>query len=47
MDSEALLSGEVGVDRNREKREYWNPLIETLPREKLIQIELKRFRELL
>jgi len=28
-------------------REYWNPLIETLPREKLIQIELKRFRELL
>ncbi|MBN1106892.1 MAG: AMP-binding protein [Deltaproteobacteria bacterium] len=27
--------------------EYWNPLIETLPREKLIQIELKRFRELL
>jgi phenylacetate-CoA ligase len=28
-------------------REYWNPLIETLSREKLIQIELKRFRELL
>ncbi len=28
-------------------REYWNPLIETLPREKLMQIELKRFRELL
>ncbi len=24
---------------------YWNPLIETMPREKLVQIELKRFRE--
>jgi len=35
------------MDRTRETREYWNPLIETLPREKLIQIELKRFREFL
>lgn len=26
---------------------YWNPIIETLPRERLQQIELKRFRELL
>jgi len=26
---------------------YWNPMIETLPRERLQQIELKRFRELL
>lgn len=34
-------------DRRGETREYWNPLIETLPREKLVQIELKRFRELL
>ncbi len=28
-------------------REYWNPIIETLPRERLVEIELKRFRELL
>jgi phenylacetate-CoA ligase len=35
------------MDQRRETREYWNPLIETLPREKLIQIEIKRFRELL
>ncbi len=26
---------------------YWNPIIETMPREKLVDIELKRFRELL
>ncbi len=28
-------------------KQYWNPMIETLPREKLVQIQLKRFRELL
>jgi len=28
-------------------KKYWNPIIETLPREKLQEIELKRFRELL
>jgi phenylacetate-CoA ligase len=28
-------------------KKYWNPMIETLPREKLQEIELKRFRELL
>ncbi len=26
---------------------YWNPIIETLPRERLLEIELKRFREAL
>jgi len=31
----------------RDRSIYWNPIIETLPRERLIQIELKRFRELL
>jgi len=30
-----------------DKKRYWNPIIETLPREKLQEIELKRFRELL
>jgi phenylacetate-CoA ligase len=30
-----------------EEKKYWNPIIETLPREKLQEIELKRFRELL
>jgi phenylacetate-CoA ligase len=25
---------------------YWNPIIETPPRERLEEIELKRFREL-
>jgi len=28
-------------------KRYWNPIIETLPREKLQEIELKRFRDLL
>jgi phenylacetate-CoA ligase len=37
----------MGMDRTGDTRQYWNPLIETLPREKLVQIELKRFRELL
>ena len=27
--------------------QYWNPVIETLPRERLVEVELKRFRELL
>jgi phenylacetate-CoA ligase len=31
----------------KEEKKYWNPIIETLPREKLREIELKRFRELL
>ena len=30
-----------------ESKKYWNPIIETLPRERLVEIELKRFRELL
>ena len=30
-----------------ENRRYWNPIIETLPRERLMEIELKRFRETL
>jgi phenylacetate-CoA ligase len=30
-----------------DNKKYWNPIIETLPREKLREIELKRFRELL
>jgi phenylacetate-CoA ligase len=37
----------MGMDRTEQTSIYWNPLIETLPREKLVQIELKRFRELL
>jgi phenylacetate-CoA ligase len=28
-------------------KKYWNPIIETLPRERLMEIELKRFREVL
>jgi len=31
----------------REEKKYWNPIIETLPRERLLEIELKRFREIL
>jgi phenylacetate-CoA ligase len=31
----------------KEERKYWNPAVETLPRERLVEIELKRFRELL
>lgn len=31
----------------KEEIKYWNPAIETMPREKLVAIELKRFRELL
>jgi phenylacetate-CoA ligase len=30
-----------------DEKKYWNPIIETLPQERLQQIELKRFRELL
>lgn len=30
-----------------ENKKYWNPVIETLPRERLMEIELKRFRETL
>jgi len=33
--------------RPAETKRYWNPIIETLPRERLQEIELKRFRELL
>jgi phenylacetate-CoA ligase len=35
------------VTRKEESRKYWNPIIETLPRERLMEIELKRFRETL
>jgi phenylacetate-CoA ligase len=31
----------------KDGKKYWNPIIETLPRERLQEIELKRFRELL
>lgn len=31
----------------REETPYWNPFLETLPREKLVRIELKNFREIL
>ena len=30
-----------------EDKKYWNPILETLPRERLMEIELKRFREAL
>ena len=30
-----------------EDKKYWNPIVETLPRERLTEIELKRFRETL
>jgi phenylacetate-CoA ligase len=30
-----------------ENKKYWNPVMETLPRERLMEIELKRFRETL
>lgn len=33
--------------KKTEENRYWNPIIETLPREKLIEIELRRFRETL
>lgn len=33
--------------RPAETKKYWNPIIETLPREKLQEIELRRFREVL
>jgi phenylacetate-CoA ligase len=35
------------MDQAKQTSIYWNPIIETLPRERLVQIELKRFRELL
>ncbi len=35
------------MKRMEENKKYWNPIIETLPREKLIEIELKRFREVI
>jgi phenylacetate-coenzyme A ligase PaaK-like adenylate-forming protein len=30
-----------------ENKKYWNPVIETLPQERLMEIELKRVRETL
>ena len=27
------------------KNRYWNPFLETLPRDKLVNIQIKRFRE--
>jgi len=35
------------MESTEKNRKYWNPIIETLPRERLVEIELKRFRELL
>jgi len=35
------------MELTEKNRRYWNPIIETLPKERLQQIELKRFRELL
>ncbi len=29
------------------KNKYWNPFLETLPRDELVKIEIKRFRETL
>jgi phenylacetate-CoA ligase len=37
----------VTVKETKQTKKYWNPIIETLPRERLAEIELKRFRELL
>jgi hypothetical protein len=34
----------IDMEKNNK---YWNPIIETLPRERLMEIELKRFRETL
>jgi len=31
--------------RDTEISQYWNPLLETLPRERLFELEIKRFRE--
>jgi phenylacetate-CoA ligase len=33
--------------KSMEEQKYWNPVLETLPRERLMEIELKRFRETL
>jgi phenylacetate-CoA ligase len=38
---------EVKMKVKEENRRYWNPIIETLLRERLMEIELKRFRETL
>jgi len=35
------------MESTEKNRKYWNPIIETLPRERLVEIELTRFRELL
>lgn len=35
------------MESTEKNKKYWNPIIETLPRERLVEIELKRFRELL
>jgi phenylacetate-CoA ligase len=35
------------MESTEKNRKYWNPIIETLPRERFVEIELKRFRELL
>jgi hypothetical protein len=41
------LAGEESREDERMNPKYWNPIIETLPRERLLEIELKRFREAL
>jgi phenylacetate-CoA ligase len=35
------------MESTEKDKKYWNPVIETLPRERLVEIELKRFREVL
>jgi phenylacetate-CoA ligase len=37
----------VTVEETKQTKKYWNPIMETLPKERLVEIELKRFRELL
>jgi phenylacetate-CoA ligase len=37
----------VTVEETEQTKKYWNPIIETMPKERLAEIELKRFRELL
>jgi phenylacetate-CoA ligase len=38
---------DIMIRAMEQTRKFWNPIIETLPREKLQEVELKRFRELL
>ena len=35
-----------GRDKLRNKEEYWNPILETMPKEKLQQLQLKKFKNI-